>query len=157
KDRTAPVALPDRRGDLRAADHVHARRPAAGPHPIGHDADRLRAAAGASGESATRTITMNRVLAALVISFLPAAALASEPSPSLYSRTYGATEGLFASTIHAIAQDGEGYLWLGADTGLIRFDGFVFGAWGTRGEPPLPGRIVLALAAARDGSLWVGF
>jgi signal transduction histidine kinase/ligand-binding sensor domain-containing protein len=66
-------------------------------------------------------------------------------------------EGLLASTIHAIVQDDSGYLWLGADSGLIRFDGFGFTTWGTQGEPPLPGRIVMSLMATRDGSLWVGF
>ena len=56
-----------------------------------------------------------------------------------------------------MTQDLDGYLWLGTSAGLVRFDGFQFVAWGTRGEPGLPGRSVPALTGSPDGSLWVGY
>jgi signal transduction histidine kinase/ligand-binding sensor domain-containing protein len=59
--------------------------------------------------------------------------------------------------IRAIAQDKAGFLWLGTTTGLVRFDGFEFTLWGTRGEDALPGTFIRSLAATRDGALWVGF
>jgi signal transduction histidine kinase/ligand-binding sensor domain-containing protein len=60
-------------------------------------------------------------------------------------------------TVFAMAQDSEGYLWLGTRTGLIRFDGSQFFPWGSHGESPLPGRSIRALVSARDGSLWITF
>ena len=56
-----------------------------------------------------------------------------------------------------MAQDREGYLWLGTGAGLVRFDGVTFIAWQAKGIPQLQDAQVTALCAARDGSLWVGF
>ena len=64
-------------------------------------------------------------------------------------------QGPFPFGIYAIAQDREGYLWLGARTGLVRFDGSEFVLW--KGRPRLPDERIAAILAARDGSLWVGF
>src|SRR5262245_65328093 len=44
--------------------------------------------------------------------------------------------GPFPFGIYAIAQDHQGDLWLGARTGLIRFDGTSFIPW--EGSSPLP-------------------
>ena len=64
-------------------------------------------------------------------------------------------QGPFPFGIYAIAQDHEGYLWLGTRTGLVRFDGTEFVPW--RGRPALPEDRVATILAARDGSLWLGF
>ena len=100
------------------------------------------------------------VAALLLASGLPAAARgidAVAPSDH-YALTAWTTErGLPPGDVLAMAQDVEGYLWLGTSTGLVRFDGFQFELWGSHGEAPLPERAIPALVAARDGSLWVGF
>jgi signal transduction histidine kinase/ligand-binding sensor domain-containing protein len=100
--------------------------------------------------------TLGAVLGLLLIC-VPQASGERPPLHPLYARSYGSADGLFAGAIQAMAQDRNGHLWLGSDTGLIRFDGTTFLPWGKRGEPPLPGRTVLSLLSARDGSLWVGF
>ena len=64
-------------------------------------------------------------------------------------------QGPFPFGIYAIAQDRDGYLWLGARTGLVRFDGSEFLPWA--GRQALPDDRVAAILAAHDGSLWVGF
>ena len=64
-------------------------------------------------------------------------------------------QGPFPFGIYAIAQDHDGYLWLGARTGLVRFDGSEFLPWA--GRQALPDDRVAAILAAHDGSLWVGF
>ena len=55
--------------------------------------------------------------------------------------------------VYTIAQSPDGYLWLGTQTGVYRFDG-------VRAVPlPLPrlgGTSVGALLTARDGTLWIG-
>jgi signal transduction histidine kinase/ligand-binding sensor domain-containing protein len=65
-------------------------------------------------------------------------------------------EGFFKGSVNAVAQTPDGYLWLGTEFGLLRFDGIRAVPW----EPPagehLPGGSVRALIAARDGRLWIG-
>jgi len=87
------------------------------------------------------------------------------PVPSLYAATQGTTlagyavttwtekEGLPAGRIRAIAQGFEGYLWLGLETGLVRFDGVRFVPWA---GAPLPPGTVWSLLTSRDHSLFVG-
>ncbi len=55
-----------------------------------------------------------------------------------------------------MAQTSDGYLWLGTQTGLIRFDGVRF----ERYEPvncTFPANTISALMAVPDGGLWIGF
>ena len=65
-------------------------------------------------------------------------------------------EGFFKGAISSIAQTPDGYLWLGTEFGLLRFDGVQSVTW----QPPkgerLPSSIVRSLLAARDGRLWIG-
>ncbi|MBK8001256.1 MAG: hypothetical protein IPK15_21745 [Verrucomicrobia bacterium] len=53
----------------------------------------------------------------------------------------------------AIQQTPDGYLWIGTLNGLVRFDGVRFEVFGE--GSPLPGLRILALLAARDGTLWI--
>jgi ligand-binding sensor domain-containing protein/signal transduction histidine kinase len=73
-----------------------------------------------------------------------------------YSRTSWTQEqGLPQDTVRAIAQTADGYLWIGTDDGLARFDGYEFATFNSaRGD--LPSNSITALAAAPDGSLWIG-
>ena len=59
--------------------------------------------------------------------------------------------------VRAIAQTPDGYLWLGTEAGLYRFDGLRFVPWESRFGERLPGPSVWSLLVARDGSLWIGF
>jgi signal transduction histidine kinase/ligand-binding sensor domain-containing protein len=65
-------------------------------------------------------------------------------------------DGFAKSTIHAIAQAPDGYLWLATDAGLSRFDGVRSAPWPAPPGQDLPSRQVLRLLAARDGTLWIG-
>jgi signal transduction histidine kinase/ligand-binding sensor domain-containing protein len=91
----------------------------------------------------------------------PVLAAADGPAATSYVLTSWTAESgglpIEEGSVAAIAQDRNGYLWLGTTRGLIRFDGFRFVAWGTRGEPPLPGKGVRALVTARDDSLWIAY
>ena len=64
-------------------------------------------------------------------------------------------DGFAKGTISSIAQTPDGYLWLGTDFGLLRFDGVRAVPW----QPPpgerLPSNSVFNLLAARDGTLWI--
>ena len=90
--------------------------------------------------------------------WLAPSALPLDPRKSLtqYSRTIWTQErGLPQDTIRAITQTKDGYLWLGTDEGLARFDGYEFVVYNkTNGD--LPDNSITALAAANDGGLWIG-
>ena len=82
-------------------------------------------------------------------------------NPSLDINQYAHTawtirEGFFKGAISSIAQTPDGYLWLGTEFGLLRFDGVRSVPW----QPPkgdlLPSSSIRSLLAARDGSLWIG-
>ena len=54
----------------------------------------------------------------------------------------------------AIAETPDGYLWLGTEFGLVRFDGVRFVAWNLTTGQRLPSTIQSQLAG-RDGTLWI--
>jgi len=58
--------------------------------------------------------------------------------------------------VWAIAQTPDGYLWLGTDFGLVRFDGVRFVPWQPPAGEHLPGGRIRCLFVARDGRLWIG-
>ena len=65
-------------------------------------------------------------------------------------------DGAFRGAPNAVAQTKDGYLWIGTDGGLVRFDGVRFVSWRPpKGEQLLDPR-VFSLLGGRDGSLWIG-
>ena len=67
---------------------------------------------------------------------------------------WSAANGLPGGAVHAIAQSPDGYLWIGTDKGLVRFDGFTF--------LPVPPKSllpqndpILGLITDAEGDLWV--
>ena len=101
-------------------------------------------------------ITMTLLLAGP----LPASA-ASGPFPpgsTPHFRHLGTEDGLVNSDVHALLQDATGYMWIGTDNGLQRYDGYRFVTWVHDPQDPgsLSQNIVTALAFTPDGTLWAG-
>src|SRR5437588_10460397 len=95
-------------------------------------------------------------LLALLVCTRHAFALDPRKSLSQYSRTVWTQErGLPQDTIRAITQTRDGYLWLGTDEGLARFDGYEFVVF-NKAHGDLPDNSITALAASGDGTLWIG-
>lgn len=65
-------------------------------------------------------------------------------------------QGLPQDTVMAVAQTPDGFLWVGTQEGLVRFDGVRFEPIETIAGEPLPGPHVLALLVDREGALWIG-
>ena len=65
-------------------------------------------------------------------------------------------EGFSKGTIVSIAQTHDGYLWLGSEFGLLRFDGARRIVWQPPDGQQLPSNYIRSLLAARDGTLWIG-
>jgi signal transduction histidine kinase/ligand-binding sensor domain-containing protein len=76
---------------------------------------------------------------------------------SQYAHTaWRVRDGLFSSVPEAVGQTTDGYLWIGTDAGLVRFDGVRFVPWSPPPDTPLPSSAIYSLLGARDGSLWIG-
>ena len=80
-----------------------------------------------------------------------------EPLQGYSLTSWAERDGVPIGPIYALAQDQDGYLWLGTDSGLLRFDGIRFLTAEALGHAGLPTGRVRALLTARDGTLWVGF
>ena len=96
---------------------------------------------------------------ALALALCAGAAAGIDPAipPSQYGHdAWTSDSGLPQNSVTAIAQTPDGYLWLGTQEGLVRFDGVRFTVFDTRNTPALSDDWVQALLAARDGSLWIG-
>jgi signal transduction histidine kinase/ligand-binding sensor domain-containing protein len=65
-------------------------------------------------------------------------------------------EGFFNGTIYSITQTPDGYLWLGTEFGLLRFDGVRPVPWRPPPGQELPSSNIRRLLATRDGALWIG-
>src|SRR6266496_1879490 len=98
------------------------------------------------------------VLAYMLLACCPCAfALNPALDVSQYAHTsWKIRDGFTRGEILAIAQTSDGYLWLGTEFGLLRFDGVRPVPW----QPPpgehLPSDRIGSLLAARDGTLWIG-
>jgi signal transduction histidine kinase/ligand-binding sensor domain-containing protein len=110
-----------------------------------------------SSRRGSRTVRDLAVTSLLLIAATVATAL--EPTTSLanYNRQIWVMEnGLPQNTIQAMAQTQDGFIWLGTEVGLVRFDGNGFQLFDRNSKPALPGSDIRCLLAAKDGGLWVG-
>jgi signal transduction histidine kinase/ligand-binding sensor domain-containing protein len=81
-------------------------------------------------------------------------ALDGERALSQYLRDrWGNESGFPGGPVYAIAQTTDGYLWIGAEKGLVRFDGLTFRLVDA-GAVARAGPAVLGVAGDADGSLW---
>ena len=95
----------------------------------------------------------------LIQLLLPGRASALDPAKDLKQyncRTWNRQNGLPATSINAIAQTRDGYLWFGTAAGLLRFDGTEFKLFDLHSVAELRNSYVTSLASARSGGLWAG-
>jgi ligand-binding sensor domain-containing protein len=93
--------------------------------------------------------------------FLTCSPCASALNPSLDINQYAhkawtVRDGFFKGSVYSIAQTPDGYLWLGTEFGLLRFDGVRFAPWQSQTGERLPSDDVRTLLAGSDGRLWIG-
>src|SRR5262245_18096142 len=103
-------------------------------------------------------ITPGNVLACMLLACCPCA-LALDPALDIsqYAHTlWKIRDGFPKGQIRSIAQTSDGYLWLGTEFGLYRFDGVRNVPWQPPPEQHLPSSYIFSLLAARDGTLWIG-
>jgi ligand-binding sensor domain-containing protein len=93
--------------------------------------------------------------------FMPAwrGALALDPSLEINQYAHVAwsvRDGFARGEINAITQTSDGYLWLGTEFGLLRFDGVRAVPWQPPPHQHLPSTVVFSLLTTQDGTLWIG-
>src|SRR4029450_7764944 len=101
----------------------------------------------------------NAVLhAGLLLAWSPSAfALSPALDGSRYAHmSWRIREGFTKGVIVSMAQTPDGYLWLGTEYGLVRFDGVRAVPWQPPSGQELPATVISRLVAARDGTLWIG-
>ncbi len=71
---------------------------------------------------------------------------------------YGTEDGLSQTTARVLLQDRRGFLWIGTQDGLNRFDGYEFRVYRHAADDPasVADNHVTALAQDADGTHWVG-
>ena len=65
-------------------------------------------------------------------------------------------DGFVKGVISSLAQTPDGYLWLGTEFGLVRFDGVRAVPWQPPSGQNLPSSRIFSLLAGSDGPLWIG-
>ena len=74
----------------------------------------------------------------------------------LAHRSWGEKDG-YPGRSEALAQTADGFLWIGSDIGLFRFDGVHFERYVPSSGDQLPEDRVRSLLARSDGSLWIAY
>ncbi|MGH9606515.1 MAG: ligand-binding sensor domain-containing protein, partial [Terracidiphilus sp.] len=78
------------------------------------------------------------------------------PLAELSRQSWVLENGLPQNTVQALAQTSDGFIWLGTEVGLVRFDGTSFQVFDRSSAPAMPGNDIRCLLGAEDGSLWIG-
>ncbi len=76
------------------------------------------------------------------------------PQGHLIFRSYSSAQGLGNLVISRILQDPDGFLWMGTEDGLYRYDGDRFTGYGWRDG--LPSLTITSLHLTPNGQMWVG-
>jgi PAS domain S-box-containing protein len=93
----------------------------------------------------------------LVVSPPLARPLDSSPDVSQYAhKAWKVSEGFLSGSTHTIGQTPDGYLWIGTDFGLYRFDGVRSVPWQPGRNASLPSNAIRKLFVSGDGTLWIG-
>src|SRR5215469_1143029 len=106
----------------------------------------------------TNASRLRWLLTSLAVLCLLGRALALDPSwaTSQYIRDqWDANNGFIGGQVNAIAQTKDGYLWIGTDKGLYRFDGLRFVAVQQPSQATSVVQNVLGLATDDNGDLWI--
>lgn len=80
----------------------------------------------------------------------------SSPLTQYIHNVYSTEEGLPQNRIRAIVQTKDGFLWIGTQDGLARFNGAVFNVFNKENTSQLKHNDITSLFESVDGSLWIG-
>lgn len=104
------------------------------------------------------SLLVARVACGAILLSLLSHGAAAAPGERIRFQHYSRDDGLIQNTVSAIAQDPRGFIWLGTDDGLHRFDGHEMQVYQSHpGEPAgLQADGVQDLLVDVNGDLWIG-
>jgi signal transduction histidine kinase/ligand-binding sensor domain-containing protein/DNA-binding response OmpR family regulator len=81
-----------------------------------------------------------------------------EPLYALSFNSYTQEDGLSGNLIYCINQDHQGWIWIGTDQGLSRFDGYRFRNFtpSSKDSTSIKGLAIRVIYEDRNGNLWIG-
>ena len=81
----------------------------------------------------------------------------SQPVKRFSFMHYGTSAGLASNEVLAVAQDATGYVWIGTNNGLQRFDGVRYETFRSRQNDPttLPHNAVIQILFDKKGNMWL--
>src|SRR5258707_4772714 len=100
-----------------------------------------------------------RSLSALLLVFTLQPILALDANKTLTQnihRIWQVQQGLSDATVYAIRQTRDGYLWLGTQSGLVRFDGVRFTSFEGANGVSLSNIWIRNVLEDTNGDLWAG-
>ena len=110
-----------------------------------------------TGRAAFRLLAVALALGALAAASPPALALDPSMNPSQYvSDNWQIPEGLPQTSAQAVTRTPDGYLWIGTQEGLARFDGARFVVFDASNDAGIPNKHISVLYVDRAGRMWIG-
>jgi ligand-binding sensor domain-containing protein len=104
-------------------------------------------------------ISITKAVASVTSALLLALPLSATAEPAVPGdpryvfQTVGQDFGLGTRTVVALAQDGQGFIWIGTLNGLFRYDGADVIEWGE--ADGLPNPYIIQIAVGPQGRVWV--
>ena len=99
-----------------------------------------------------------RVVMTLSALLMLASSLRAQENNAVRFQRYGVEDGLSQTTIRDMYQDRQGFIWLGTQDGLNRFDGYEFRVY--RNDPAKKNTLgdnhIVAIEPANSEGFWVG-
>ncbi len=104
----------------------------------------------------TRTLVLGLVAVSGMWAQLASAPDPTKPITEYIHQSWQSGQGLPQNSVLSIAQTPDGYLWLGTEEGLVRFDGVRFTVFDKHSTPGLLHNQIIALLVDHRGDLWIG-
>src|SRR6185503_16455498 len=103
-------------------------------------------------------LSRRRIAPVIALLLTSAPVLALDPARAITQYRYEAwntREGLPQSSVESLLQTRDGYLWLGTQEGLARFDGVRFTVFDRANTPAFQNNHIQALLEDRKGDVWI--
>ena len=71
-------------------------------------------------------------------------------------KSWKVRDGFLKGSVNTIRQTPDGYLWIGTEFGLFRFDGVRMAPWQPGVKETLPSNVIRQLFVSKAGTLWIG-
>src|SRR5438477_5267777 len=101
----------------------------------------------------------SRIVFSLLLLTFPSSVFALNPHKAITQYVHDVWQvenGLPGNVLFAVAQTPEGYIWMGTEKGIVRFDGVNFVIFDKSNTSAIRNNYILCLLVDRKGTLWAG-